>query len=321
MIKRGVSMKKMNWRLELKLLQSKLQTIIRQVDSDRAYLHHYTNAEGLYGILKSNKMRATNTRYLNDPQELKYATEMVKEILESNSPLETETKELDNFWIALLNKFEQLYKEIDIYIICFCENGDLLSQWRGYGSQGGGYSIELNRETIRNAGRNKEQNKYVIRKVEYSSKKQSQVINQICDTSAESIRKIEQTIDKEKLKDVVNKIIALVSKVLLYQIARFKQEAFKEENEWRIIYLVDNQDEYIKESFDFRFKNGLAIPYIELQLSEENGELINKLPINRIVCGPSLDTPRALKSLKLMKKRFGYDKVTIKKSSFTLRAD
>src|SRR5205085_11962410 len=26
------------------------------------------------------------------------------------------------------------------YLACFCENGDLLSQWRGYGSVGGGYA-------------------------------------------------------------------------------------------------------------------------------------------------------------------------------------
>lgn len=314
-------MKKKNWRIEMKLLKIKLQSIIRKFDSERVYLFHYTNAEGLYGILNSGKMWATNTRYLNDPQELKYARDMVRKVLEDKEKLVTDMDTYDNFWIDILKKFEQLYKETDIYITCFCENGDLLSQWRGYGSQGGGYSIELKRETIQNNGRDIEENKYVFMKVAYTPKTQLQIINEICETSANKIRKIEETVEKEKLKAVIDKVIAVVAKVLLYQIARFKHEAFKEENEWRIIYLVDNQDEYIKDNFNFRFKNGIAIPYLELKLYKEDEDIKGILPIRSIICGPSLDTPRALKSLKLMKKKFGYDKVYIKKSAFTLRAD
>ena len=38
----------------------------------------------------------------------------------------------------MLNYYE---KDDDEYIACFCENGDLLSQWRGYGAIGNGYAL------------------------------------------------------------------------------------------------------------------------------------------------------------------------------------
>jgi hypothetical protein len=41
-------------------------------------LYHYTNAAaGLFGMLKSKKMWATNSRFLNDPTEMEYAIQLV----------------------------------------------------------------------------------------------------------------------------------------------------------------------------------------------------------------------------------------------------
>ena len=45
-------------------------------------LYHYTDAAGLLGMLKSQRVWATNTRFLNDPTEGDYAAAVVREVLQ-----------------------------------------------------------------------------------------------------------------------------------------------------------------------------------------------------------------------------------------------
>lgn len=65
--------------------------------------YHYTSLSKLFNILESDSFWASNIRFSND---------------------ETEVK--------LLNDDRH-----DDYVICFCEKGDQLSQWRGYCAEGG----------------------------------------------------------------------------------------------------------------------------------------------------------------------------------------
>jgi Protein of unknown function (DUF2971) len=45
---------------------------------------------------------------------------------------------------------ELIDSEFGVYVTCFCESGDLLSQWRGYG-QDHGYAIEITKEGLGDA--------------------------------------------------------------------------------------------------------------------------------------------------------------------------
>src|SRR5882724_8885709 len=47
------------------------------------YLYHYTNAQGLLGMLESKRIWATNSRFMNDPTEIGYAIRLVREVMES----------------------------------------------------------------------------------------------------------------------------------------------------------------------------------------------------------------------------------------------
>jgi hypothetical protein len=42
---------------------------------------------------------------------------------------------------------EQFLQFSDTYLVCFCKSGDLLSQWRGYGTSGG-YALGLNDDAL-----------------------------------------------------------------------------------------------------------------------------------------------------------------------------
>ena len=78
--------------------------------------YHYTSIGTLFNILKNDSLWASNARFSNDASE---------EIL-----INTKSE-----------------KVRDDYIICFCSEGDMLSQWRGY-CYNGGVSIQFDLSDI-----------------------------------------------------------------------------------------------------------------------------------------------------------------------------
>lgn len=44
-------------------------------------LYHYTTIEGVYGIVDSKTLQATNSRYLNDASEVRFALDLIRKEL------------------------------------------------------------------------------------------------------------------------------------------------------------------------------------------------------------------------------------------------
>ena len=98
------------------------------------YLYHYTTATGLQGILQSKVLWATQFDFLNDPTEFLYARDFVKSHLRCRGDkIANALGDVDD-----LGNTAATYPH---YVTSFCENGDLLSQWRGYSKFNDGYSI------------------------------------------------------------------------------------------------------------------------------------------------------------------------------------
>lgn len=146
-------------------------------------LYHYTGKKGLYGILGSQTIWATDHQFLNDfsetrayePLLVKYHVESVKKIAKKykkNAPRlpgsfirddNAFTMEAEN-GVKIIR--DALVKHADIYVVSFCSaaadsyeaaNG-LLSQWKGYGGDGG-YMIVFDAKRL-NALVSQEQNKF-----------------------------------------------------------------------------------------------------------------------------------------------------------------
>jgi hypothetical protein len=96
---------------------------------------HYTTYSGLLGIVDSGTLWATNIHHLNDYTEFSHAIELARGVLLGRRMRENLPESLLDY-VSNLGRIENL----NIYVACFCENGDLLSQWRGY-SGGSGVSI------------------------------------------------------------------------------------------------------------------------------------------------------------------------------------
>jgi hypothetical protein len=102
-------------------------------------LYHYTNAGGLLGIIEHNMLWATHINYLNDASELHYARGLVESAL-SRHERTADSANAREFVRRARGMFD-VSKTMDVFVSCFCEEGDLLSQWRGYAQAGEGYSI------------------------------------------------------------------------------------------------------------------------------------------------------------------------------------
>ena len=117
-------------------------------------VYHYTSLPGLLGITKNDSIWATNILYLNDSSELHYAKELLREELaifrDNNQEFvlaDTFEKSLGHFFLETFeNNINTLLpsQSIGFFVCSFSEEGDLLSQWRGYSKSGAGFSLGFN---------------------------------------------------------------------------------------------------------------------------------------------------------------------------------
>lgn len=121
-------------------------------------LFHYTDTAGLLGILQEEpNLWASDVRFMNDAQELIYAQDAVVDgIRTMSSPTLREdhwAHELGERAVLTFEKYKGFVLDgvaagnLGVYVVCFCESGDLLSQWRGYGKNEG-YVIEFRADAL-----------------------------------------------------------------------------------------------------------------------------------------------------------------------------
>lgn len=96
-------------------------------------LYHYTDLCTCFSIIESDMFWARHARFSNDTSEFQLGQDTVNNQL-TQPDLVTKS-------------------HLDYFITCFCENDDILSQWRGYAKSGVSLGMDLNIEpyyTIKN---------------------------------------------------------------------------------------------------------------------------------------------------------------------------
>jgi hypothetical protein len=298
-------------------------------------LYHYTTAEGLKGIIEKNELWATSAYYLNDSAEMFYGYNVLKEVLDdwqSNNPRPEYSITL-GLVRQLRSSFEDLFQKRllkPIYVTCFCEEDNLLSQWRTYG-QSGGYSVGF--RVLPKIGAfgerlTPEPNIYTCRwiKVEYSRAKQAEICRAILDPIFAALD--DPTVD-QAIKTIsehpffgFQKLFAATMDILMEEIVRFKSDAFSVEKEWRAVV---RQREFYKQGTDdggktpipvyFRTSRGMLVPYVKLVPWKPD----KKLPISCIRSGPTLDTTMATVAIVTMLQKHEFRGVRVQGSDITVR--
>jgi Protein of unknown function (DUF2971) len=270
-------------------------------------LFHYCSVESMFHILTSEKLWLSNAKNMNDSLEFSW---IKKHIVALTNRL-TEN-ELMIYYKDLLSEFNKIEEKHAPYVFCLSSAEDLLSQWRGYADDGYGVSIGFLTEALNIPILDIEDyyldaaSDAVLAQVLYNEDEQVEAINAI-------IAKNERQLRHPKIRKKDNNYKAMIQQNLirLKNIATIlKNDAFKEEQEWRIFW---NQADDLK--IKFRPQRHTIISYVEFNLKTLN---FNKL-ITSITLGPNCKLN--LLDLELfLNTRNPSRKIEIKKSNASYRA-
>jgi hypothetical protein len=261
-------------------------------------LHHYTTPNGLKGIIENREIWSTDIESMNDTKEMKYGIEII------NEEINVAEEEFESRLVkdALLSSIREIInkEKYNVFVTCFCRDGDLLSQWRGYADGGGGYSLKFRfNNDVFTKDMDGNLNKPILRKVIYDKNEQIEItqklvqgICEICDTYPDLDK------DNPDKEEIWMSVAQLVAKTLLDFAISFKHEGFREEKEWRLVRTVE-KDDTNKNVSTFRVDGGLIVPYLKTELVEMNEDERNKFPIEGLMYGPSHNEERAERSLNL----------------------
>ena len=75
----------------------------------------------------------------------------------------------------VITRINDFHAKTNIYVACFCEIGDLLSQWKGYANFGDGYSIGLRASELLRTKRKFPYFNIAFRKVIYRKSEQENI--------------------------------------------------------------------------------------------------------------------------------------------------
>jgi len=165
--------------------------------------------------------------------------------------------------------------EITVYVASFSENGDQLSQWRGYSHGISGYSIGITPHDLLNASANG----LTLAKCIYGEKGQTELIETIID----NLFAFATTLWEQKPKEqdrVYRESYKLFASLLSTAAPLIKDSSFSEEAEWR---LFSQPTMFDPTQLKFRPGRSMPIPYCEFPLSN----LKEALKFKEVIIGPT----------------------------------
>ena len=240
-------------------------------------LFHYTDVSAVKSILENEKMWLTDVRYLNDSEEMHNGISMLVEYIKhrvANFPHPHEFFEDAANYIesGLVGKAGYGIDNRPVFIGSFSRAGDLLSQWRAYGS----YAIEFDTD-------------YIPQELSACVYDYDEKLNQASSAALLSLIAISKNmatntgfLDQEGY-GAFSDIVGLV--------ATLKHESFSEEQEIRVI-LGHDIDPELEDGLEvkFRSRGNILVPYVEADLPFES--------IRAIHVGPMRDQELAYISMK-----------------------
>jgi len=254
-------------------------------------LFHYTTATGLLGILQSNTLHATHARFLNDGEELQYGLTVVREVLE-RCPAPP--------GVGVTNALLQ-EPFATIFVACFCETDDQLSQWRGYAPGETGYSIGFSTSTLPMDR---------LRLVHYKRSDQERVVRRAIERGVAPSTVEDFRIDSD---ESAARAWALTEELVIVA-TTLKHPTFADEREWRLVkHIPIRQPDGILEgdrtSVDVHFRPArrFVIPYVIEKLPTVEGIWgTGVLDLNSVRFGPTEHPKEAREALEWLLWSEGY---------------
>lgn len=265
---------------------------------------HYTDAAGLLGIIQEGRLWATDIRFLNDPSEGMFLPERLLDVMSKHEGGNDDIKE------KIISGIRKALSEPRSDHATFCASlsadGDLLSQWKGYGGFGQGYAIGLDFDGRMLPHPQIAQYYDVI----YGDGGLDELATDLLDLFVTAYEKW-----TDDMYDEWASTISVLAK-------SFKHEKYIEEQESRLICTHDPSDSRFQHELPLRFRarGSEVVPYVSMALDLVRSDAVKpRLPIARIVTGPGVDFERNYSSIKSLLDAYSYNDVEVLPSTIPFR--
>ena len=315
-------------------------------------LYHYCPTEKCFAILDSKNLRMSDIGKSNDYTELSLLFPAIFDELENlyrDTPFNFEYDQhydLD----AMLLFLNQTYRYWDQqffagafynYVICFSEDPDSLSQWRGYADDAKGCAIGFSKDLIQQYCDNTN-GVLELAKITYlkdadiddlTYRAASKILNEL-----KSLRKI--VVNNFTRNNLSPETDIWMKKLFNYKLEaafidslRYKAYAFHEEQEWRIFLklappkadlasispkdvaiegLYQKTVRFIQERIDFSYKEDDVISFCPIRFEE-----FEQNPVKQLWLGPK--NKARINDIDLYMKKNNYNNVNLRSSFITYR--
>lgn len=316
--------------------------MVKRVTEVHQELMHYTTGTGLAGIISSGALWATHASALNDSQEIIHFldTRLIEIIrdeargaffelakdpkiaqkIEGEGGINEVTEKQTNEVAGLLRDSMLSFHQPHIFSLSAITSekvrqSGLLSQWRGYGTDGG-YAIIFDSSELEKL-LNEEVAKHYYQHMQWgdvyyyglpeAEQRASEEIAKAEGVLRAGIRELHRSPKPDSMEQSYDAMITLS--------CLYKHWGFHEEQEVRIIAIPPNEEvlRLAKQSDEAReprpisilSRGGMLVPYLDL-FGTSNAPA-RKLPIKRIIVGPNSLSFTRQKTVEVLLKSHGYD--------------
>lgn len=273
-----------------------------------ARLFHFTDCQGLIGILQAKTLHASLATALSDASETKYAMARVTSQLQANQKsLKHLPSDVLCRFLTREERIEGLHDDARSYVASFCGDDRQAIHWLHYGRSGTGVAIAFDASKL-------DAEQFSMCRVTYSHEKQDVLIAALLTIVDEFVGE-----HRERFvgagKDLFARISCHLAAMYLRLLAtRLKDPAFEPEDEWRLItneVWVDGKADEPTRPTAFRATAGRVVPYKVIELKE--------LPIVEIILGASTPMANDEQALRVLMENTIGRTVPIRRSTTAVR--
>lgn len=276
------------------------------------HFFHYTDKQGLEGILCTKELWATDYRYLNDANEFRIVEASIPEAVAKLQLEESIAQYLEKNLIEEIQRQNGILNvDQSFFVTCFSLNGDSLLLWSEFASRLG-CNFEIHHNHV-----HKEISGIIPYpgKVIYDRLEQLRIILEsfsLLLPRGETVSTFLEYNLKENRERKLKQYITSVALLCRYYSMFMKGQSFSDEMEYRIVYKILDDSVKVR----YRLKEGFPgrIPYIGIPVAPEDGQI----PIESICLNPKLHGVAAKEEYYRVCKKFGHS-ISIKESHMDLR--
>lgn len=295
---------------------------VRGQDEDDVIVYHYTSLKSFSDILKSEVLRATNTRLLKERSDVgRWFGVFEKAFDEVRAKIKQSDDAGNNLaYLDLIGKQVNKTRDLETYFFSASRCPDDERLFDSYGDDGKGVCIGFKEVTLSdrafaNNKITKEKPRVVVEGllygyVEYDESILVDEVKQIIEEILEDCKAANKS--PEEFFDSVSLSERFYEKcVRIYMRCQDAKDAkYSDEKEY-CLYWQHKKDNPLK-PVELSFEGGRILPYVNIDLGK------SKLPITEIIVGPRCDDSVA-NNIKDVMAALGYNDVTVKKSEIRPR--